>query len=91
MPDDYCIAKFDFSNAFNSLHRDIMSKTVLERMPGIYQFCHLAYDRSSILSYNGRTVFSSEGPQQEDPLGASLFCATTAVITDQHPKTWIHG
>ena len=42
MPDDYCIAKLDFSNAFNSLH--IMLKTVLERMPGIYKFCHLAYD-----------------------------------------------
>ena len=68
MPDDYCI--------FNSLHRYAMLKTVLERMSGIYKFCHLAYDRSSVFSYNGRTVFSSEGPQQGDPLGASLFCAT---------------
>ena len=76
MPDDYCIAKLDFTNAFNSLHRDVMLKTMLERVPGIYKICHLAFDRPSVLSYNGRTVFSSEGPQQGDPLGPSLFCAT---------------
>jgi hypothetical protein len=76
MLDDYCIAKLDFSNTVNSLHRDSMLKIVLERMREIYKFCHLTYDRPSILSYNSHTDFSSEGPQQGDPLGTSLFCAT---------------
>ena len=30
MPDDHCVVKLDFSNAFNSLHRDVMLEAVLE-------------------------------------------------------------
>ena len=47
MPDDHCVVKLDFSNAFNSLHRDVMLEAVLEQVPGIYKFCHSAYRRNS--------------------------------------------
>jgi len=74
MPDGHCMVKLDFANAFNSLHRDVMLEAVRERVPGIYRFCHLAYSQPSQLIYGGHTIMSQEGPQQGDPLGASLFC-----------------
>jgi hypothetical protein len=76
MPAGYCVVKLDFSNAFNSLHRDVMLQAILDKAPGIYKFCHLSYNEPSTLSYGGRTILSREGPQQGDPLGASLFCTT---------------
>ena len=76
MPADNCVVKLDFSNAFNSLHRDAMLDAVLRRVPGIYKFCHLAYSMPSSLAYDGRTVMSMEGSQQGDPLGPALFCTT---------------
>jgi hypothetical protein len=76
MPVDYCVVKLDFSNAFNSLHRDAMLNAVLEKAPGIYKFCHLSYSKPSVLVYNGHSIHSREGSQQGDPLGALLFCCT---------------
>lgn len=76
MPADHCVVKLDFTNAFNCLRRDSMLEAVLQRTPGIYKFCHLAYSQPSVLSYNGRSILSSEGTQQGDPLSASLFCST---------------
>jgi hypothetical protein len=76
MPDDYCVVKLDFSNAFNSLHRDVMLEAVLEKVPGIYKFCYLSYNKPSELVYSGHTIYSKEGPQQGDPLGPLLFCGT---------------
>ena len=76
MQGDYCVVKLDFSNAFNSLHRDVMLEAVLEKVPGIYKFCHLSYNKPSELVYSGHTIYSKEGPQQGDPLGPLLFCGT---------------
>jgi hypothetical protein len=76
MPDDHCVVKLDFSNAFNSLHRDVMLVAVLEKVPGIYKFCHSSYNKPSELVYGGYTIYSKEGPQQGDPLGPLLFCGT---------------
>jgi len=56
MPADHCVVKLDFTNAFNSLHRDAMLEGVRQRTPGIYKFCHLAYNQPSQLAYNGRTI-----------------------------------
>jgi hypothetical protein len=74
MPSDHCVVKLDFSNAFNSLHRDAMLAAVKLRVPGIYKFCLLSYNTPSILLYADRTILSQEGPQQGDPLGPALFC-----------------
>ena len=49
MPDGYVVAKLDFTNAFNSLHRDAMLQVVANTVTEIYKFCHLSYLRSSIL------------------------------------------
>ena len=36
MPDDQVIVKLDFTNAFNSLHRDAMLEAISARVPAIY-------------------------------------------------------
>ena len=73
MPADFVIAKLDFSNAFNNLRRDTMLNAIVEHMPEIYCFCHLAYDMSSALKFFNH-IMSSQGVQQGDPLGPLLFC-----------------
>ena len=74
MPDGHVVAKIDFTNAFNSLHRDLMLRSVAEKVPSIYRFCHLSYSQPSILKYETRTILSQEGPHQGDPLGPLLVC-----------------
>ena len=74
MPADFVIAKLDFSNAFNSLRRDVMLSAVAENTPDIYRFCHIAYEKPTHLKVFGRTILSQEGAQQCDPLGSLLFC-----------------
>ena len=74
MPADFIIAKLDFSNAFNSLRRDVMLSAVAENTPDIYRFCHIAYEKPTHLKVSGRTILSQEGAQQCDPLGSLLFC-----------------
>ena len=70
MPDSHVVVKVDYSNAFNSLRRDLMLQSVASAVPGIYRFCHLSY----ILKFETRTILSQEGPHQGDPLGPLLFC-----------------
>lgn len=74
LPADYVIAKLDFSNAFNNLHRDVMLSAVASSVPEIYRFCHLAYDCSTHLKFSSHVIPSQEGAQQGDPLGPLLFC-----------------
>jgi hypothetical protein len=74
MPADHVMVKLDFSNAFNSLHREDMLLAVRDRLPDLYAYCHSAYARPSRLFYGPYTVMSSEGSQQGDPLGGLLFC-----------------
>jgi hypothetical protein len=74
MPSGHAIVKLDFSNAFNSLHRDAMLNAVAAVCPEIYRFCHLTYNSPSVLKFGIRSILSQEGPQQGDPLGPLLFC-----------------
>jgi len=91
MPAGYCIAKLDFSNAFNSLHRDAMLQGVLDRAPGIYKFCHLSYSQPSVLAYDKYRIMSQEGPQQGDPLSASLFCNTIQPLLQSLSSPLVSG
>ena len=74
LPQNSVIAKLDFSNAFNCLHRDVMLSEVMRQCPEIYNYCRLSYNQSSILWFGDRIIHSQEGPQQGDPLGPLLFC-----------------
>ena len=77
MPDDYIIAKLDFSNAFNCLHMDAMLERVNEIIPELYKFCHLAYSQHSTLQLREFSLSPQQVPQQGEPLallGGLLFC-----------------
>ena len=76
MPNDFVIAKLDFANAFNNIHRDAMLEAVFINVPEIYKFCHLSYSQPSLLRYGSKLISSEEGSQQGDPLGPLLFCIT---------------
>ena len=74
MPNEFVIAKLDFTNAFNNLRRDAMLKVVYKTVPEIYKFCHLSNSQPTKLRYRSRSISSEEGTQQGDPLGPLLFC-----------------
>jgi len=50
------VAKIDFSDAFNGLRRDLMLRSVVEEVPGIYRLRHLSYT-ASLLHCNPRTEY----------------------------------
>jgi hypothetical protein len=68
------LVKLDFSNAFNSIRRDVFLIAAANTVPDIYHFCLLAYQPISILKYGSMEIESQEGAQQGDPLGPLLFC-----------------
>ena len=70
------VVKLDFSNAFNALRRDKMLEAVQALAPAIYPFVHSVYSAPSDLLWGDKSITSSEGVQQGDPLGPLLFCLT---------------
>jgi hypothetical protein len=76
LPPGHALVKLDFSNAFNSLHRDAMLSSVRQYIPEIYDFCFLSYGSPSSLKFGPHSISSQEGAQQGDPLGPLLFCLT---------------
>jgi len=74
MPGGHVVAKIDFSNAFNSLRRDLILRSVADKIPGIYRWCHMSYNQSSVLQFEDRTILPHDGPHQGDPSGLLLFC-----------------
>ena len=40
MPANFIVAKLDFTNAFNNLHRDKMLEMVGSKIPELDRFCH---------------------------------------------------
>ena len=76
MPNEFFVAKLDFTNAFNNLGRDSVLETVYKTVPEIFKFCHLSYSQPTKLRYGSRSISSEEGTQQGDPLGPLLFCIT---------------
>ena len=69
MQESHVIAKLDFTNAFNCIHRDAMLNAMFTKVPEIYSFCNLNYRGTSILKFVKRLISSQEGVQQGDPLG----------------------
>src|SRR6218665_780341 len=73
MGPDQVLVKLDFTNAFNSLRRDVMLKAVRETIPELYPFALQAYSAPSILRFGHLLLQSETGPQQGNPLGPLLF------------------
>ena len=74
MPDGHVAVKIDFSNAFNTIRRDLILESILTEVPEIYRFVYAAYANPSQLKFGDRIIFSCEGAQQGDPLGPFEFC-----------------
>ena len=71
---DQAIVKLDFKNTFNTVHRNKMLEAVEVLARTIYPFVHSVYSSPSSLIWGDKTICSSEGVQQGDPLGPLLFC-----------------
>ena len=85
LPTDHAVVKLDFSNAFNSVRRDVIA--YLTRLQQKRQKS-IAWYTCSIL------VRSREGAQQWDPLRSLEFCeAIHPLLTDLHSEvklaSWI--
>jgi hypothetical protein len=83
--------KLDFTNAFNSIHRDVVLKAVSDIAPELYCFCNSAYSSSSILKFGRFTILSQEGVQQGDPLGPLLFCLAVHPILSSLVSLFVAG
>ena len=71
------LLKIDFSNAFNSIRRDVILDAVQREMPEILTFVRSCYEDVSLLFFGDFIINSAEGIQQGDPLGPMLFCIVT--------------
>jgi hypothetical protein len=76
MQNEHVMVKLDFTNAFNSLHRQDMLLAAQDRIPELYAFIFSAYSQPSNLYFGVHTLQSNEGPQQGDPIGPLLFSNT---------------
>ena len=66
-------------NAFNSVRRDHVLQTCLDRTLEIAKLSFLAHSKPSSVIASGHSITSSTGVQQEDPIGPLLF----ALAVDQ--------
>ena len=71
------LLKLDFSNAFNSISRDILLHVVASDLPELFKFVKNCYAEQSNLYFGSHIILSAEGVQQGDPLGPLLYCLCT--------------
>ena len=83
MATDDVLVKLDFSNAFNTVRRDVILNNVAEKLPELYRLCWSAYSVTSLLKFSDKCILSREGVQQGDPLGPLLFCLALQPILTQ--------
>jgi hypothetical protein len=76
MENGQALLKIDFTNAFNTMHRDVMLSVIHDELPELFPFIDSCYAGRSFLQFGQYTLMSDEGPQQGDPLGPLLFCAS---------------
>ena len=77
--DHKVIVKLDMMNAFNSVRRDHVLQTCLDRTTEIAKLSFLAYSKPSSVIAAGHLITSSTGVQQGDPISPLLF----ALAVDQ--------
>ena len=71
--DDFLLCKIDLRNAFNQVSRDRFTDLTRMHFPELSHYAEWCYSTESLLTFGTRTVKSSEGVQQGDPLGPLLF------------------
>ena len=74
---EWSVLKTDVKNAFNSIQRSSLLKSISSSFPSLYNHVYQMYSTDSSLIYqNGKTLHiipSEEGVHQGDPLGPFLF------------------
>ena len=71
--DHKVIVKLDMMNAFNSVRRDHVLQTCLDRTSEIAKVSFLAYSKPSSVIASGHSITSSTGVQLGDPICPLLF------------------
>ena len=74
LPSGHAIVKLDFTNAFNSVRRDLILDAIASKIPEIYCLVHAAFSCNPSLTFGEYLISSQEGAQQGDPLGSLEFC-----------------
>ena len=64
LPSEHAMLKLDFTNAFNSVHRDKVLEAVQDLAPNVYPLAHSSYSTSSSLLWGDKVIQSKEGVQQ---------------------------
>ena len=81
-----CLLKTDMRNAFGCISRSRMLHAVVETLPGLARFVHMAYSKPGRVTLVNRragegeerfkTFLSKTGVRQGDPLGPLLYALT---------------
>ena len=75
------IVKLDMKNAFNSVRRNHILLTCLDRTPEIAMLAFLAYSNSSSVIASSHPTTSSLGVQQGDPIGYLFALAVDQIAS----------
>ena len=74
LPPGHVLVKIDFSNAFNSVRRDIILEAVQQHLPELLPYASSSYATLNSLKFVEHDLSSESGAQQGDPLGPLYFC-----------------
>ena len=74
MPHGHVFVKIDFTNAFNTVRRDVILEAVAQHLPDLLPYASSSFSEHSVLQFGEFSVLSQEGAQQGDPLGPLYFC-----------------
>ena len=67
------LVKIDFTNAFNSVDRQVFLEQCRHQFPGLSQWSEWCYGQPSNLYFGPDIILSEKGVQQGDPIGPLLF------------------
>ncbi|KAL0222479.1 hypothetical protein RCL1_002333 [Eukaryota sp. TZLM3-RCL] len=82
------IFNLDFKNAFNSVKRLVIHENLLVHFPEVLPYFYHFYGTSSDLVFNEKSLSSSSGVKQGDPLGPFLFCLAIHPILDKIQRSF---
>ena len=82
-PDTRWTLLLDFSNAFNSVSREVLFREVRARLPSMSAWIECCYSPQALLTLGSSTIYSCCGVQQGDPLGPLGFALALHPIIEK--------
>jgi len=76
MPQDHVLVKLDFTNAFNSIHRNEMLRSVHSRIPELDAYCQSAYIASRHYCFLVLTLFPLRRVPNKETRSGPFYSAT---------------